>query len=536
MKRTVYLLLGVLLSYTTLVGCGSSRVLTNPPETVDVVPSKVSELSKADLKHWSGLDLVKDTVPGMSVVKAYNDIIKKRKGKTTIVAVIDSGVDIDHEDLNDVIWTNKDEIPNNGKDDDHNGYVDDIHGWNFLGDAYKEQLEYVRLLASGDQSNPRYKEAQAEYNKEYNKYKSYKMRTDQVYQALVKADEAVSKYLNKTDYVAEDLDTIKSNDQIMIQSVGLIKYLLGLGFENVTKVKKAIEKDQNDINTRLDFNLNKDFKGRKTGDNPDNLSDVNYGNNNVRPIGDDEDHGTHVAGIIAAERNNGIGVNGVANNVKIMVLRTVPDGDEYDKDVALAIRYAADNGARVVNMSFGKYYSPHSKWVRDAIVYAAKKDVLLVHGAGNESLDLDHKANYPNDQIDNGPEISDNFINVGAIDSKYGPEMVARYSNYGKTNVDVFAPGSDIYSTVPHNEYESFDGTSMASPAVAGIAALIRSEYPKLTASQVKHVIMDSGLPLNLNAEVGGDPNDMKSFKDLSKSGKIVNLYNALILASKINH
>jgi len=518
------------------VGCASSRVLTNPPETVDVVPSKVSELSETDLKRWNSLDLVKDTVPGMSVVKAYDEIIKKKKGKTTIVAVIDSGVDIDHEDLDDVIWTNKDEVPNNGKDDDHNGYVDDIHGWNFLGDAYKEQFEYVRLLASGDESNPKYKEAQAEYNKEYNKYRSYKMRTDQIYKALVTADKTVSNYLNKATYTEEDLDSIKSDDQRMVQSVGLIKYLLGFGFENVVEAKKAIEKDQNDINTHLDFNLNKDFNGRKTNDNVDDLSDVGYGNNNVKPIGDDEDHGTHVSGIIAAERNNGIVVNGVANNVKIMVLRTVPDGDEYDKDVALAIRYAADNGARVVNMSFGKQYSPHSDWVRNAIAYAGKKDVLLIAGAGNDGLDLDQKASYPNDQINNGPEVSDNYINVGAIDSKYGSEMVANYSNYGKINVDVFAPGSDIYSTVPHNDYESFDGTSMASPAVAGIAALIRSQYPKLTASQVKHAIMDSGLQLNIDVEVGGNPSDIKPFKDLSKSGRIVNLYNALILASKINH
>jgi subtilisin family serine protease len=215
-----------------------------------------------------------------------------------------------------------------------------------------------------------------------------------------------------------------------------------------------------------------------------------------------------------------------------MSLRVVSNGDEYDKDVALAIRYAADNGAKVVNMSFGKYYSPHSDWVRDAIVYAAKKDVLLVSGAGNESLSLDEKPNYPNDQINNGPEIADNYLTIGALEPKFGSEMVAEYSNYGKINVDVFAPGSEIYSTIPGNNYEFFDGTSMASPAVAGIAGLIRSQYPSLTASQVKRIIMDSGLLLTTKVEVGETSNQLFPFNELSKSGKIVNLFNALIMAS----
>lgn len=534
MKHPLNFLSIIFLVSIAVLGCASSQITKIPLLTVYNVQPKSAELTDDEMKNWSYLDLAQDTVPGMSVQKAYEEIIKNRKGKTTIVAVIDSGIDINHEDLQSVIWTNEDEIPNNGKDDDQNGYIDDIHGWNFLGQGYNEQLEYVRLLASNDENNHRYADAIAEYNEEIEKYTSLKSQIDQFYQVLEMADQTISKHLNKADYTKEDLDAIETEDPILAQSIGIVKYvLLGVGFENIADAKKEIKKDQININDRLDFNLNKSFKGRKTNDNIDDLSDMNYGDNNVMPIGPEEDHGTHVAGIIAAERNNGIGIDGVANNVQIMSLRAVPNGDEYDKDIALAIRYAADNGAKVVNMSFGKYYSPHSDWVQDAIAYAAKKDVLLVSGAGNESLDLDKKANYPNDQINNGPEIADNYLTVGATEPQYGSKMVAGYSNYGRINVDIFAPGSDMYSLAPYNNYQFLDGTSFASPSVAGIAALIRSFHPSLTASQVKRIIMDSGLEFNINVEISESNYDKAPFDQLSKSGKIANLYNALILASK---
>jgi len=245
------------------------------------------------------------------------------------------------------------------------------------------------------------------------------------------------------------------------------------------------------------------------------------------------DHGTHVSGIIAAERNNGKGINGVAQNVKIMAIRAVPDGDEYDKDIALAIRYATDNGAKIINTSFGKSYSTHPEWVWDAIKYAAEKDVLIVNAAGNSGEDLDVETSYPNDQKNNGEEISNNFLTVGALNYQYGPNLVAEFSNYGKSNVDVFAPGVKIWSTMPNNKYDYSQGTSMASPAVAGIAALIRSYYPTLKAAQVKQIIMDSGIPVKTQVVVPEKPAEVKDFSALSKSGKIVNLYNALILAAK---
>jgi len=263
------------------------------------------------------------------------------------------------------------------------------------------------------------------------------------------------------------------------------------------------------------------------------LSNKGYGNGNVKPVKKSESHGTHVAGIIAAERNNGKGANGVANHVEIMAIRAVPNGDEYDKDIALAIRYAVDNGAKVINGSFGKSFSPHADWVRDAIKYASDNDVVFVHAAGNDGKNIDSEPSFPDDNV-NFAEISNTYITVGSLTSKYGSKIVSDFSNFGKNNVDVFAPGSDIYSTVPENEYESNSGTSMASPAVAGVAALVRSYYPKLTAAQVKQVIIESGLPIATKVVVGGDASNVMAFSDLSKTGRIVNAYNALIMASKL--
>ena len=525
------------LAATILTSCGGgAKVISTPIENIDTAPLKVSDLTETQQHTWGHLDLITDTIPGMSVEKAYTEIIKNNDGKTVIVAVIDSGIDIEHEDLQGVIWTNEKEIPGNGIDDDKNGFIDDIHGWNFLGETYDEQLEYVRLLATGDSLNPEYARAQAEYDEEYAKYLNYKTQYDQLLQQLINADEIISTTLNKSDYTLADVETITPGDNAeLTQATAIAKYILGLGFDDVNAAKKDLRNGAESINERLNFNLNKDFKGRKTGDDPDDLTDKGYGNGNVMPVKDSESHGTHVAGIIAAERNNGLGVNGVANNVKIMSIRAVPNGDEYDKDIALAIHYAVDNGAQIINGSFGKYYSPHSDWVRDAIAYASKNDVLFVNAAGNESQDLDVKDCYPNDQVNNGVEVGDSFITVGALAPVYGPEMIAGFSNYGKINVDVFSPGAKIYSTVPGSEkYDTKGGTSMAAPAVAGVAALIRSQYPKLTAAQVKQVLMDSGLPIKIKVVAGGDPENVKPFQDLSKSGKMVNAYNALILASTL--
>jgi subtilisin family serine protease len=516
-------------------GCGgTANIISTPIENIDSSPLKVLDLTENEKHTWGHLDLVKDTIPGMSVDKAYAEIIKNKKGNTVIVAVIDSGIDIDHEDLNDVIWTNKGEIPNNGKDDDKNGYIDDIHGWNFLGDGYDEQLEYVRLLESGDTSNPDYAKAQTLYDVEYQKWLGRKTQYDQILQQITDTDNVLAKHLGKKDYSATEVTAIKTEDETLLKAIQIASYMYGNGMDSLADAKKEITEGLVSINDRLNFNLNKSFKGRVNGDNPDDMSTKFYGNGNVKPVKKSESHGTHVAGIIAAVRNNGKGANGVANNVKIMSVRTVPNGDEYDKDVALAIRYAVDNGAKVINGSFGKSFSPHSDWVRDAIAYASNKDVVFVHAAGNDSENVDIEANFPDDNI-NDQEISNTYIRVGALEPKYGSGMVAGFSNYGKVNVDVFAPGAKIYSTTPENEYDTKGGTSMAAPAVAGVAALIRSYYPTLTAAQVKQILTESGLALKTKVIVGGDTNNVKPFADIVKSGRIVNAYNALIMAAQMS-
>ena len=525
--------LSYLFSAVILLGCGGTAdIISTPVENIDSSPLKVTELTDAEKENWGHLDLERDTIPGMAVDRAYDEIIKGKKGEKVIVAVIDSGIDIDHEDLDDVIWTNKKEVPNNGKDDDNNGYVDDIHGWNFLGDAYDEQLEYVRMLSSKSTSDPRYAEAQKLHEEEYEKWSGRKTQYDQIAQAVNNAHATLKKETGKEDYTLEDVNKITSQDQSVQQAVQIANNVEANGI-TLQEAMEEIKGIQEQVNERLNYNLNVDFSGRKTSDNINDLSDTGYGNGNVKHVKKSEAHGTHVAGIIAAERNNGKGANGVANNVEIMALRVVPNGDEYDKDVALAIRYAVDNGAKVINGSFGKSFSPYSAWVRDAIKYASDNDVVFVHAAGNDSNNVDVEPNFPDDNVDY-VEVSNTYIRVGSLTQKYGSKMVSGFSNYGKKNVDIFAPGSAVYSTTPENEYDFKGGTSMAAPGVAGIAALLRSQYPDLSAAQVKQVILDSGLPLTTKVVVGGDASDVQPFANLSKSGKIANAYNALIMASKI--
>lgn len=540
---------------TILASCGSgAAIVATPIQNIDTNPLKNEPLSDAQLKHWPAMDLVKDTVPGMSVDKAYNEIIKNRKGESVIVGVIDSGVDIAHEDLKNVIWTNPGEIAGNGIDDDKNGFIDDVHGWNFLGDIVGENMEFVRIIrklkskyegkdeasisAADRKEFAIYQKAKAEYEKESSETNANKIRYEQILSQLKPVHQAMTKKLGKENYTKEDLATIKNPSSEEQQQIAMLTQMLNFA-DTVPEVVKELEGGVKYFNGRIEnnFNMTKNFRG-VLGDNPEDITDNIYGDNNVAgpdPTKENVKHGTHVAGIIGAQRNNKIGMDGVANNVKIMAVRAVPDGDEYDKDIALAIRYAVDNGATVLNTSFGKYYSPNADWVYDAIKYAASKDVLIVNAAGNDGFDLDTVNIYPNDQLDNGSEMADSFLTVGALNFDYGSEMVANFSNYGKTNVDVFAPGVKIWATTPLNTYEYLQGTSMAAPEVAGVAAMIRSYYPKLSAKQVKQILMDSGLSTNTQIVLGGETSNTESFANISKSGKMVNMYNALIMADKMS-
>lgn len=539
----------------TFFACSPPKLISTPIANIDVLPLKIKPLSETALKNWGAADLIKDTIPGMSITKAYTELLKGKQGAPVIVGVVDSGIDIEHEDLKNVIWTNTKEIPGNQKDDDNNGYVDDIHGWNFLGDVIGENLEYVRIIRSfrpkfdgksitdiapADQANfNMYQKAIAELEKEHAETTGNLNQYEGLLNQVTVAHDAISKNLGKTDYSLNELSAIKADDASLKQHQEIISQMFGFldAGEKIPDLIHNLSDGIKHFKGRLDTHFNLNLNARAiVGDDPDDLSDTKYGNADVDgpdPKEADAKHGTHVAGIIAAQRNNTIGMDGVASNVKIMCLRAVPDGDEYDKDIALAIRYAVDNGAKVINASFGKYFSNHPEWVRDAIKYAESKDVLIVKAAGNEGLNLDENVVYPNDQNKLEKPISNNFLTVGALNYTYGSELIAPFSNYGNSNVDVFAPGVKIWASTPLNTYEYLQGTSMASPAVAGVAAIIRSHYPKLKAAQVKKIIMDSGVSTTANVVVAGDPANTEKFASLSKSGKMVNLYNALIMASK---
>ncbi len=492
--------------------------------------AKKSQLTDNQLKRWSHLDLGKDSIPGMSVDRVYAELLKGKKGKKVIVGVVDSGVDIDHEDLKSVVWTNKKEIAGNGIDDDKNGYIDDIHGWNFLGDAGKENLEMTRILKKADDGSAEYKAAKEEYEKLLAENNQGKQQVD----FLFNANKTLVEFLKKDSYTLQDLEGIQSTDSGIIRCKQIMMRVIGQAGPNFMEELNGY-KDQ--VYDMLNYNLNKDFDGRKVvGDNPEDIKDRKYGNNIVYgPDKKEALHGTHVAGIIAQTRNNNLGGDGIANNVEIMAVRCVPNGDEYDKDIALGIRYAVDNGAKVINGSFGKNYSPHKQWVYDAIKYAESKDVLFVHAAGNDAKDIDVEPNFPNDSDDKKIEFASNVITVGALNYQYGEKVIADFSNYGKLNVDVYSPGVQIYATTPNNEYKYEQGTSMAAPNVAGVAALIRSYFPNLSAKEVKNILMSSGTSIAENVVVGGNPDDKRPFDSLSKSGKIVNAYNAFKLAEKMS-
>ncbi|WP_026727142.1 S8 family peptidase [Flavobacterium denitrificans] len=526
-----------------LAGCGTT-IQAQSAASKEFIKAPLAVVKKApvtenELKRWSHLDLVKDSIPGMSVDRAYAELLQGKKGVKVIVGIVDSGIDIEHEDLKGMIWTNPKEIPGNGIDDDKNGFIDDIHGWNFLGDAVHENLEMTRIVKKADDGSAQYKAALAQYNEKYEEALQNKQQVD----FLLEVHKTIQKELNKKTYKIEDLNTLTSTDPKVARS----KMVMTQIFTNAGPTfdpEADFEEYRAQVYDELNYNLNKEYDGRKiVGDNPDDIKNTRYGNNVV--YGPDKEkalHGTHVAGIIAQVRGNNLGGDGVANNVEILTVRAVPDGDEYDKDIALAIRYAVDNGAKVINGSFGKSYSPHKDWVYDALSYAAKKDVLIVHAAGNDGYNIDEtkNINYPNDSKDNVKEFTNNVITIGAINKEYGENVVAGFSNFGKINVDVFAPGEEIYATVPNNKYKYLQGTSMASPNAAGVAALIRSYYPKLKATQVKQILMDSGVALPSKVVLGKNPNlDEKpkavSSAESSKTAKMVNAYNALLMAEKMS-
>ena len=446
--------------------------------------------------------------------------------------MIDSGVDINHPELKNNIWVNEDEIPNNGIDDDENGFIDDINGWNFLGNCEQENMEYVRLQKKEDPLSDQYKKFEEQRQKNIKGKIDELSRINELMSKAISSDSIIKNTLGKENYSLADVENFSPKT---FKLVSALLFLRSLQEMDLTILK--LEDYKKTAQTSIDKHYSLDFNPRTiVGDNPDDLNDLGYGDNNViGPFLSDADHGTHVSGIIASKRNENSGSKGIYNNLKIMVLRAVPDGDEYDKDVALAIRYAVDNGACIINTSFGKGYSPHKDWVWDALRHAEKNDVLIVNAAVNSSANVDPgmKKTFITDE-DGGKEIVSNFLTVGSSSSDYNQEQISVFSNYGMVNVDLFAPGDKIWSTMPNKNFDYNSGTSMAAPNASGVAAIIRSYFPRLSASEVKRVLMNSGMPLFDRIKLPGTEKLSKP-EIVSVSGKLINLYNALIYASNKN-
>jgi subtilisin family serine protease len=533
---TDYFSRGVLLAFFLII---------NQPVISDIITEKKDTINA---REWIHLDPSDDGVAGVGLDKAYQ-LLEGRPSRSVLVAVIDSGFDLEHEDLKGNYWINENEIPDNGIDDDGNGYVDDIHGWNFIGgpeenviyDTYELTREYKRL-------EPVYRNKKDGSGKEYNYWlkirDDYEIKKGKAEKTLQKYSEIISNipryynllmnYLDVDSLTLEAVNNIATEDSIINQATAQIGKLLnyfgnGVGAETMVN---ALTPTEEHFLMEVNFGYNTDYDPRHLVD--DNYQDKKeriYGNNQVYDhSGMMGDHGTHVAGIIAAKRDNEIGARGVADNVKILPLRTVPNGDERDKDVANAIYYAVDNGAKIINMSFGKSYSPDRKIVEKAIRYAEKKDVLIVHAAGNNSENKDIVENFPTRKFIKGDKEAWNMIEVGASSRYWNEKLTAKFSNYGESSVDLFAPGVYVYSTLPGNQYKEMSGTSMAAPVVSGVAAMLFSYFPELSAKEVREVLLESVVEYDGEVYLPGTK-ELTDFSGLSITGGLINAFEAIKIA-----
>lgn len=518
---------------------------------------------------WFLRDPATDQVQGTSTEKTYSTLLQGKPSRKVRVAVIDSGIDIEHEDLKDIIWTNEDEIPGNGIDDDKNGYADDVHGWNFIGgkdgsvneDTYEVTREYVRLKPLYDSVDEKsikkkqreeyehWKIVKADYQKELESNTQQYELFNQQYDLYVKAhstlsycDSIVSQNLGVSSVSKSALAGMTTtNDTVRFAKETLLKVLENVQgdiqvdefLQELALYLEELKEGVNHFKTAVEFGYNPEYNSRViVGDNPNDPYEKNYGNNDVE--GGDAKHGTHVAGIIGANRKNDIGIKGIADNVEIIAIRVVPpNGDERDKDIANGIIYAVDNGAQIINMSFGKDYSPHKEAVDKAVKYAEGKGVLLIHAAGNEGENLDSTSQFPTRYYKN-KKTARTWMEIGASSWGKDSSLVASFSNYGKKSVDLFAPGVEIYSTTPNNEYEDLQGTSMASPIASGVAALVWSYYPQLTPEQVKTILSQSSRKFDGLKVTRPGSGEEVPFSQLSITGGMINAYEAVKLAETI--
>ncbi|MEO8234718.1 MAG: S8 family peptidase [Flavobacterium sp.] len=519
---------------------------------------------------WYRKDYISNGVPGISLDKFLLKSKKVNKENQIIIAVLDTQIDTNHEDLKGMIWVNKSEIPDNNIDDDFNGYVDDVNGWNFIGTKSGNytiwaNFEYTRLIR---EYNNIFRDKKREEipTKDLLKYDEYQRalvcqdRWFKYYGNYLKslkysltiyplAKDTLKYYFSKEDYTVKQLDSMyscyKINDKSFKErrdnedkDFGALIAEVRSDIKSNTNSFEKLNSEKIEIDSICNKNLNLNYNERKfIGDN-ENVLEKGYGNgkinNKIEGIRSLYGHNTKVSSIIAANVKNNIGIKGFSDNIKIMPLSISPSGDEHDKDIAMAIFYAVDNGAKIINMSFSKQFSLHPEWVTNAFRYAEKNNVLIVHISGNDAFNIDENPIYPNDyQYDSLFEVCVNFINVGSVSSKLDSTFVSSFSNYGKKNVDLFAPGENIYTAIPENKYDYDSGTSLAAPMVSGTAALIWLYYPNLSVQQVKQIILESGTDYDLEVLLPGGNGKKVPFRQLSKSGKVLNVYSAMKIAKK---
>ena len=545
-----------------LAACASARTTSEAPTPApapatanptptrpqSTTPPAAAALTEAP-RDWQLLDRSSDRVTGVGVRRAERELLAAKQPKrTVIVAVIDGGIDTAHAGLKANLWKNSKEVAGNGKDDDNNGYADDVYGWNFIGgrdgkSVHEDALEVTRLYArctsagNGGTTGPKLpppdaatcKRASEEFEKERAETQQLSQQVEQISVVLTRVNEILRRAMGTDSLTRAKVTAYQPANAEAQQAKAMWLRLADAGI-----TAKEIAEAREDIESKMKYGLNTTFDPRPiVGDNYANTAERNYGNADV--MGPDAKHGTHVAGIIGGVRGTSGGVDGIATNVKLMMVRAVPDGDERDKDVANAIRYAVDNGANIINMSFGKGFSPEKGAVDEAVKYADSKGVLMVHAAGNDGENLAEKPSFPTPVYVGGGK-PNNWIEVGASSWKGLDSLAAPFSNYGKAQVDVFAPGVDILSTVPGGGYERQSGTSMAAPVVSGLAALLMSYYPNLSAGDVKRIVLQSATRYADQTVVRpGEGGGAIRFGELSGTGAVVNAYEAIKLAEQLS-
>lgn len=552
----MYRLVLMLIVTSLITAC--SKEETPQPKPSDLDPRGVlrpldNETDPNKIENWFTKG-PKENVEGVDIERALQTLTLNPNANQVIVAVIDGGFDLNHPDLQGRMWVNEKEAQGlAGIDDDQNGYIDDVNGWNFLG-AIDDQGRAVHV-----------NQERLESTRELVRLKRLKASLVTAGGVLSKFDQA---YYDKLDYEVTGDRTVmriqlkytQSAIDRLLEHYNKIGARINIPFEHLTleaveafkatgeseqqakeeliiefnsSFAKSVERMQTRLNmfkVALETALNESFDPRAQiiKDDPNNFTSGNYGNNDV--MGPDALHGTHVAGIIAASRNNGLGINGVSPYAKIMAIRAIPNGDEYDKDVYFAVKYAVDNGAKIINMSFGKRYSPHKSKIDAIFKYAAERGVILVHASGNAAHDNDKGEHFPNRFFasPNSEAELKNWIDVGAS-SKYNTQaLVANFSNYGKNSVDIFAPGFEIASTSPNNTYTILSGTSMAAPMVSGVLSVLWAQNPRLSAQEIRQIVLRNGRHKSSLQVLKPGLGELVTLDQLCRTGSVVDNYKAL--------